>query len=213
MRRLSYAVCCAALVAACAQESSTPASPGCLMYGGSTCVVGGSTTEAACAAQAGVWQAGGCPGEGQLGTCAVNAGTSVVYYSGWWTATSAEYACAGTWMPIAEPPATTPPPGSGTGSGATASCTVTLSGVVYGCYELIGPPEIVASLQAQCAAPYGAYADAACAIASVPGYCQVTDADYPGVEERVHYSSTLYTPAEAQADCTDPQGTAGVWVN
>src|SRR5512133_112664 len=213
MRRLSIAVCCAVLLAACARESSTPASPGCLIALGATCVTATSMTEATCAAQAGTWQGGGCPGERQLGTCATDTGTMVAYYSPWWTAASARSTCAGTWLPLPEATPPTPPPTGG--SSMTVSCTYGAMGVTYGCIELIGPAEVVGGFSGDCTADYGTYAEAACSPTSkVPGYCRLVAGDptAPAVETRVYYGTAVYTLSQAQAECTDPASTAGAWV-
>ena len=208
MRRSTMIVCGAAmLLAACAPESSTPPTPGCLAPLGATCTSGPAMTQTVCTGQGGTW--GVCSGERLVGTCVTGAGEVVSYYSPW-TATSAQSVCAGTWVPAPPPPPPPPPPVEGS---VTVSCTLTLS-TLYGCMELIGPASAVAGLEAECVPPYGSYSDAACDTSRmVAGHCEIADDPaFPGAEERGYYATATFTLADAQADCTDPNGTAGVWV-
>jgi len=207
MRRLAIVVCGAVLAAGCAQESSTPPSPGCMMATAGTCLVGAGATEAACAAQGGTWQGSGCPGEGQLGTCATTAGGLVVYYGPLWTSATARSICAGTWAPVPAPPS--PPAASGT---ITMSCTD--PGLL--CIDATGvfSDAGYADFRASCS---GTLAQAPCALSNaVAGHCQLTSTapGYDGLAVRLYLSATYFTPTSAASTCASESNatTTATWV-
>jgi len=193
MRRSSMVLCFAALLSACAQESSSPASPGCRMEAAGTCTSAATMTEATCTAQLGTWAAGGCPGGGQVGTCATDAGALVVYYGPLWTAGTAQHACTGTWTPVPAPPA--PPAPTGT---ITVSCTV--GGIL--CIDATGV--FTDTSYADFRSCSGTTTQAPCALANaVPGYCEMTTTQpgYAGLAVREYLSAAYYTPATAASTC------------
>jgi hypothetical protein len=186
-------LCFAALLSACAQESSTPASPGCLMNAAGTCASAATMTEATCTAQLGTWSAGGCPGEGLVGTCAT-AGALVAYYGPLWTAASGQYACAGIWTPVPAPP---PPPAP------TGTITVSCTAAALVCIDATGvfTDAAYADFRSSCS---GTVAQVPCALAdAVPGYCEITTTQpgYAGLAIREYLSAAYYTPSTAASTC------------